>query len=78
MSEIRSAQLAPEGAVAVEMLRRVLDAPVAPVVVPHGVDGLGGEAPPAEGHYQWVVCLEDLLVPTVLLQPSLHHTQCSG
>jgi hypothetical protein len=55
-----------------EMLRRVLEHPMAHVVVADAVDGYGLEAPPAQGEDERVAVLEDARVPAVFLETRLH------
>ena len=58
-----------------QVLRCVLDHPLASIVVLYAVDRHSLESPPANGEDQWVIGLQDLLVPPVLLQPQLHEPQ---
>ena len=61
----------PDVGVAVEVERSVLDHPVSEVVLGDAEDGQGLEAAPAQRHDQGVPVLQDLGVPTVLLQTDL-------
>lgn len=65
------AALTPEGGPTVHVLRGVLEQAVPPVVVLDVEHGDGLEAPPAQGQDQGVARLQDLLVPSVLLQAQL-------
>ena len=65
--------LTPDGGLAVQVLGRVLEQAVAAVVVLHRVHGDGLEAAPAKRHDDRVTCLQDALVPAVLLQAKLQH-----
>ena len=57
--------------IAVQVLGRVLEHPVAHVMIATAVDGQGLEPAPAQGEYQRVAVLEDARVPAVLLEPGL-------
>ena len=63
--------LTPEGGVAVEVLGRVLEQAVAPVVVLDAVERDRLEAAPAERHDERVARLQDPTVPPVTLQTHL-------
>lgn len=56
------------------VLRRVFQQAVAPVVILDVVEGDGLEASPPQGHDEGVPCLQDALIPAVLLQSHLTHT----
>jgi hypothetical protein len=55
-----------------EMFRRVLEHPMAHVVVADAVDGEGLEAAPAQREDERVAILEDARMPAVLLEARLH------
>jgi hypothetical protein len=58
--------------ITMEMLRRVLEHPMAQIVVADAVDGKGLEAAPAQREDQRVAVLEDARMPAVFLEARLH------
>ncbi len=70
-TEQQNANCTPECHVAVKMLRRVFQQPVAHVVVLNGVQCDGLKPPPTQRDDQRVSRLQDLFVPSMFFQSDL-------
>lgn len=71
---VRSDRRAVEGGEAMRMLRSVLEHAI-PGAVVERENGQGLEAPPADRHDERVVRLEDLGMPSMLLEPHAHEPE---
>lgn len=74
-TRIGGTQGAVEGTEAVHVLRSILQHPVSRPRIRDGVDGKRLESAPAEGEDEGISRLENLLVPTVLLDSNLHKAE---